>query len=74
MRGHELSIIEKKALGALLILSDKDMLVTGNLMRMKTIALAMGYKKPGGAISFALKSLEMKSFITIEKESIQVHL
>lgn len=66
-----LRTIERKVLGALLVLSDNDMHVTAN---MKRIAQTMGYKQPGGAISFALQALEMKNFITIDENRYKVLL
>ena len=55
-----LGVIEKKVLGALIILSN-----TQNNANVSTtqIAKAMGYKKSGGAITFALKSLELNNHI-----------
>lgn len=56
-----LGVVEKKVLGALLLLSDSRMLATSNLNQ---IAKSMGYKSPGGALTFALKSLETNNYIT----------
>lgn len=59
----ELRVIEKKVLGALLILSNE-------VLEVKTsnaeIARTMGYKASGGAITFALDALEMKNYINLE--------
>lgn len=55
-----LPAVERKVLGALLILADNDMGLTST---MKNIATTMGYKQPGGAITFALRALEMKNYI-----------
>lgn len=67
-----LGVIEKKVLGALLILSDKQNVANATQVQ---IAKAMGYKKGGGAITFALKSLEMNNHITIlENNNIKVLL
>lgn len=59
-----LSTVEKKVLGALLILSDNDMNAN---VTMKEIADVMGYKAVGGAITFAIRSLSMKNYIDWEK-------
>lgn len=55
-----LGVIERKVLGALILLSDKN-----NVAKVKTsqIVNAMGYKNSGGAITFALKSLEYNNHI-----------
>jgi DNA-binding MarR family transcriptional regulator len=60
-----LGVVEKKVLGALLILSDSNYTVTAT---QSEIARIMGYKKPGGALTFALKSLEMQNHITKTKD------
>ena len=56
----QLGVIEKKVFGALVILSNQK-----NIAKASTnqIAKAMGYKRGGGAITFALKSLEMNNHI-----------
>lgn len=54
--------IEKKTLGAMLMMSDND----GNVEAFSIeIAHKLGYKAMGGAITFALKSLEMNNYIAI---------
>lgn len=55
-----LGVIEKKVLGALIMMCDKN-----NTVRVTTtqIAKAMGYKRSGGAITFALKNLELNNHI-----------
>jgi DNA-binding MarR family transcriptional regulator len=55
-----LGIVEKKVLGALLILSDENQIARVSGVQ---IARIMGYKKSGGAITFALRSLEMDNYI-----------
>ena len=55
-----LGVIEKKTLGALLILADEKSLVEAT---QKEIADQMNYKSGGGGISFALKILERDNFI-----------
>jgi hypothetical protein len=54
--------IEKKVLGAMLILSDEDMNLKAT---MKNIATVMGYKEAGGALTFAIQALEMKNLIDV---------
>jgi hypothetical protein len=56
-----LKTIQKKVLGAMLILSDSDMNVKATF---KEIAQVMGYQRAGGVISFALETLEMKNYIS----------
>ena len=62
MRETNLGGVERKLLGALLILSDKHNVVETSI---KNIATTMGYKATGGAITFAFKSLEMNNYITV---------
>lgn len=66
MRERTLGTVEKKVLGALLILSDHHNVVNSNTSQ---IAKTMGYKRSGGAISFALKSLEHNNHITYLSDS-----
>jgi hypothetical protein len=71
-----MSIIERKVLGALILLSDEE----GNVSHTTTteIARKMGYKQAGGVISMALKSLEYNNRISVNYESrgmkVVVHL
>jgi hypothetical protein len=62
MASTNLRTIEKKALGALLILSNDSLIVKESIT---TIATVMGYKVAGGAITTAIHSLVMKNFLTI---------
>jgi hypothetical protein len=55
-----LGVIERKVFGALVILSNSQHVAK---VSTSTIAKTMGYKKSGGAITFALKSLEMNNHI-----------
>lgn len=57
--------VEKKVLGALLMLSDANMKVKAT---KKALATSMGYKASGGIITYAIQSLEMKNYITITNE------
>jgi hypothetical protein len=56
-----LGVIERKVLGAL-IMSPRD--VHGiTQVTLRQIAQKMGYKASGGALTFALKTLEMNNYI-----------
>lgn len=67
-----LRTIERKVLGALLIHTDNDMDVVD--VKLKSLAHTMGYKEPGGAITSALHSLEMKNFLIRTKDGYKVLL
>lgn len=71
MNTSNLRTVEKKVLGAMLMLSDNQMSVD---VPMKTIATTMGYKETGGAITFAIQALEMKNFITKDEKRFTVLL
>lgn len=60
MQTSGLGVIEKKVFGALMILANDDMVATTTLRK---IAEVMGYKEVGGALTYAIKVLEMKNFI-----------
>jgi len=64
-----LRTVERKVLGALLILADDNMIVDADTI---TIAHTMGYKSTGGAITFAMQALEMKNYITVENNKFKV--
>lgn len=55
-----LGVIERKVLGALLILANENNTIEATL---EVIAQTMGYKSAGGALTFALKSLERENYI-----------
>lgn len=55
-----LNKVEKKVLGAMLILADERGKVEASI---QTIAKRMGYKRGGGIISYAIQALEMKDYI-----------
>lgn len=57
----EMGLVEKKVLGALLILADEDNVAKATFPE---IAEKMGYKTFGGAISFAIRLLEINNYIT----------
>ncbi len=61
MRDSNLGTVEKKVLGALLILADDDMTVKASKSK---IAETMVYRKTDGALTFAIEALEMKNYIT----------
>lgn len=60
-----LSAVERKVLGALLILANNSM---DTIVTQTALATTMGYKKPGGAITFALRALEMKNYISTKNK------
>ena len=62
MGAGQLNVVEKKVLGAMLIIADDQMNVTST---NSFIANKMGYKRSGGAITFAIQALEMKNFIYV---------
>lgn len=62
MASSNLRTIERKVLGALLVLADNEMNV---IAKHNDIVGVMGYKKTGGIVTYALQSLEMKNYIQI---------
>lgn len=56
----QLGTIERKVFGALVILADDKHVAKASSTQ---IARAMGYKRSGGAITFALKTLEFNNHI-----------
>lgn len=67
METSSLGVIEKKVLGAMLVLANEHMITTST---NKRIAELMGYKTSGGAITFALQALEMKNFINVHSKGV----
>lgn len=57
-----LSVIERKMLGALIQLMNDEMFVH---VSMIDLARRMGYTATGGGLTFALQALEMKNHIAI---------
>ena len=57
---RELEVVERKVLGALMILSEEDGRVKAS---HNEIAEKMGYKKSGGTITYALRSLQRDNII-----------
>ena len=58
--------IERKVLGALLVLCDDKREFKGTHAEL---AKAMGYKHPGGALTLALQILEFKNYIVVENKT-----
>lgn len=71
MNAGNLRQVERKVLGALLLLCDDNMFVEAT---HQEIAEAMGYKSQGGAITFAIQALDMKNFISSDKGQYKVLL
>lgn len=60
-----LTKVERKVLGALLILADDDMSIKTPL---REVARVMGYKEVGGVITYAIQTLALKRFIQINNK------
>lgn len=60
---NDLNVIERKVLGALIMLSDTEGNVTTN---MSQIARKIGYKTSGGVLGLCLKSLALQNLINFE--------
>lgn len=62
MQLDNLGTVERKVLGALLIIADgnNDNIIKASL---KDIANLIGYKASGGALTFAIKILERDNFL-----------
>jgi deoxyribose-phosphate aldolase len=60
MQDSQVGGVEKKVLGALIMMANKEMVATAS---NTTIAKRIGYKASGGIITYALRMLEMKNFI-----------
>lgn len=67
MQTNNLGLIEKKVLGALIVIMDENNIAKATL---KDIASIMGYKDSGGAMSFALKVLERDNFLVRQDQSL----
>lgn len=69
---NDLNVVERKVLGALLMKVNESMEVR---ITLTEIARLIGYKAVGGAISNAIKILEMKNYIVpLEKGGYKVLL
>lgn len=62
-----MSPVACKVLGALILMANDDNVVEATQVE---IAHTMGYKKSGGAITYALHFLELYNFINIEKKGV----
>ncbi len=60
MQYDNLGVVEKKVLGALMIMANGKDVVKSTI---RNIANVMGYKEPGGAITYALRVLERDNFV-----------
>lgn len=56
---------ELKVLGAIILLSKKEEYTP---MQLKQISDKLNYKTSGGAISLAIKLLEMKNYISVQRQ------
>lgn len=63
----QIGVIERKVLGALLTMSDDNGIVSTNLANL---ASRMGYKKSGGALTFAIKILENENYISKQDKQV----
>lgn len=61
MKIGELGLVERRVLGALMVLSNSEKEIEANTTE---IAEAIGYKRNGGSISSALKILQYENIIT----------
>lgn len=67
---NELSSVEKRVLGALLMLSNSSNVAT---VTLNDIAKEMGYKKSGGILTYALRLLEKDNYIVrMSKNKIKI--
>lgn len=60
MQYGNLGVVEKKVLGAMMILANEVNVVKATIT---DIAETMGYKTTGGAITYALRVLERDNFV-----------
>jgi len=57
---NNLGVVERKVLGALLLLADENCIAKAT---KKEIADRMGYSQPGGTITYALRILQRDNYI-----------
>lgn len=69
--GNKLSVIEYKILGALLIICKPEKYTQ---IKQTDIAKHAGYKSTGGAITTALNTLEMKNYISTQRNKSIIHV
>ena len=67
MQFDNLGMVERKVLGALIIMADDEKTAKASL---KAIADNIGYKAVGGALTFAVKILERDNFIVRDNKGI----
>lgn len=60
MQFGNLGIVERKVLGALIIMANENKIAK---VTMQDVADVIGYKAAGGALTFAIKILERDNFI-----------
>ncbi len=66
MQFDNLGTVERKVLGALIILADEKKTINAT---MQDLADVMGYKSVGGAMTFAIKILERDNFVVRTSKS-----
>jgi hypothetical protein len=62
---NRLSIVERKVLGALMMMANDQGIVQ---TKLGDIAHLIGYKQGGGIITYAIKFLEMSNYIVINQK------
>lgn len=55
-----MGVIERKVIGAMLIMTDENNIAK---VTLQDVADLIGYKKSGGALSFAIKILERDNYL-----------
>lgn len=70
MNLSDMTIIERRLLGALIMLADENGVVNASI---EHISKTIGYKKSGGYITLALRLLEVQGYIQrIDRATIRV--
>ena len=57
---NDMGVIERKVIGAMLIMTDENNIAK---VTLQDVADLIGYKKSGGALSFAIKILERDNYL-----------
>lgn len=65
MHLNNLGVVDRKVLGALLLLADENNVVHTTIAK---IADMMGYAQPGGTISYALRILQRDNYIVVPQK------
>lgn len=60
MQFGNLGVVERKVLGALIIMANENKVA---IATMEDIAYKIGYKRSGGALTFAIRILERDNFV-----------